>query len=132
MQSGGVHNWFSCVCVCALFFLIESLYPVKTKYIVADFSNGKEIYDEIEQQLSGIPVGILGKQRIIFALCLRFNALNYRILNYDMMINAWLVPWGTAHTEHNNQQNDQIFLSTSFTFSILHAIEFNYILISTF
>lgn len=38
---------------------IESLYPVKTKYIVADFSNGKEIYDEIEQQLSGIPVGIL-------------------------------------------------------------------------
>lgn len=42
-------------------FLTESLYPVKTKWIVADFSNGKEIYDEIEEQLNGIPVGILGK-----------------------------------------------------------------------
>lgn len=43
---------------------------MKTKYIVADFSNGKEIYDEIEQQLSGIPVGILGKllNDIIFSL----------------------------------------------------------------
>lgn len=44
-----------------LFCFVESLYSVKTKYIVADFSGGKEIYDEIEQQLSGIPVGILGK-----------------------------------------------------------------------
>lgn len=43
------------------FFRSESLYPVKTKYIVADFSHGKEIYEEIEKQLSGIPVGILGK-----------------------------------------------------------------------
>lgn len=46
--------------MCA-FVIVESKYSVKTKYIVADFSNGKEIYDEIEQQLSGIPVGILGK-----------------------------------------------------------------------
>lgn len=44
-----------------LFLLTESLYSVKTKYIVADFGSGKEIYDEIERQLSGIPVGILGK-----------------------------------------------------------------------
>lgn len=42
-------------------YLTESLYKVKTKYIVADFSCGKEIYDEIEKQLTGIPVGILGK-----------------------------------------------------------------------
>lgn len=51
-------------------FIAESLYPVKTKYIVADFSNGKEIYDEIERQLSGIPVGILGKlfQGFLFAV----------------------------------------------------------------
>lgn len=45
---------------------------MKTKYIVADFSNGKEIYDEIEQQLRGIPVGILGMllNGIIFSLYL--------------------------------------------------------------
>lgn len=51
-----------------IFLFAESLYPVKTKYIVADFSHGKEIYDEIEKQLSGIPVGILGKfQGLIFS-----------------------------------------------------------------
>ncbi|XP_026480547.1 inactive hydroxysteroid dehydrogenase-like protein 1 [Ctenocephalides felis] len=45
---------------------IESQYPVKTKTIVADFSKGQEIYKHIENELSGIPVGILvnnvGKQ----------------------------------------------------------------------
>lgn len=43
--------------------LTESLYPVKTKWIVADFSKGEEIYAQIEKQLSGIPVGILGKKQ---------------------------------------------------------------------
>ncbi|XP_055310940.1 hydroxysteroid dehydrogenase-like protein 1 isoform X2 [Sitodiplosis mosellana] len=38
---------------------IESLFPVQTKYVVADFSNGKEIYENIKYALSTIPVGIL-------------------------------------------------------------------------
>uniref|UniRef100_A0A1A9UVE8 Inactive hydroxysteroid dehydrogenase-like protein 1 n=1 Tax=Glossina austeni TaxID=7395 RepID=A0A1A9UVE8_GLOAU len=38
---------------------IESLYKTKTKWIVADFSKGKEIYKHIKQELLGIPVGIL-------------------------------------------------------------------------
>lgn len=42
------------------FVYTESKFPVKTKWIVADFSRGKEIYSDIEQELSGIPVGILG------------------------------------------------------------------------
>lgn len=62
---------FLCVCVCdrlrsnfnllLLPSIAESKYPVKTKWIVADFSRGKEIYDQIKQQLNGIPIGILGK-----------------------------------------------------------------------
>lgn len=42
-----------------LFFSVESLHPVKTKYIVADFGKGKEIYDDIKQQLQLLDVGIL-------------------------------------------------------------------------
>ncbi|CRK86576.1 CLUMA_CG000181, isoform A [Clunio marinus] len=38
---------------------IESTYSVKTKYIIADFGNGKEIYDDIRQQLHLLDVGIL-------------------------------------------------------------------------
>ncbi|XP_065355735.1 inactive hydroxysteroid dehydrogenase-like protein 1 [Calliphora vicina] len=38
---------------------IEAEYKVKTKWIAADFSQGKEIYKHIEQELAGIPVGIL-------------------------------------------------------------------------
>uniref|UniRef100_A0A1A9WL19 Uncharacterized protein n=1 Tax=Glossina brevipalpis TaxID=37001 RepID=A0A1A9WL19_9MUSC len=38
---------------------IENLYKTKTKWIVADFSKGKEIYEHIKQELLGIPVGIL-------------------------------------------------------------------------
>ena len=34
---------------------------MQTKYVVADFSNGKEIYDNIKYALSTIPVGILGE-----------------------------------------------------------------------
>lgn len=41
---------------------LESKFPVKTKWIVADFSKGEEIYKDIQQQLAGIPVGILGKK----------------------------------------------------------------------
>lgn len=39
----------------------ESLYPVKTKWIAADFSKGEAIYEHIEQQLTGLPIGILGE-----------------------------------------------------------------------
>ncbi|XP_075153827.1 inactive hydroxysteroid dehydrogenase-like protein 1 [Haematobia irritans] len=38
---------------------IETEFKVKTKWIAADFSKGKEIYGHIENELSGIPVGIL-------------------------------------------------------------------------
>lgn len=38
---------------------LESKYSVKTKYIVADFSQGKKIYDNIKKELETIPVGIL-------------------------------------------------------------------------
>lgn len=37
----------------------EAAYPVHTKFIVADFSNGKEIYQRIKQEIN-VPVGILG------------------------------------------------------------------------
>lgn len=37
----------------------EATYPVHTKYIVADFTNGKEIYNRIKHELN-VPVGILG------------------------------------------------------------------------
>lgn len=38
---------------------IEKDYPVKTKWITADFSEGEKTYKHIEQELAGIPVGIL-------------------------------------------------------------------------
>ncbi|XP_023301046.2 hydroxysteroid dehydrogenase-like protein 1 isoform X1 [Lucilia cuprina] len=38
---------------------IEAEYKVKTKWIAADFSKGREIYQHIENELAGIPVGIL-------------------------------------------------------------------------
>lgn len=38
----------------------ETDFNVKTKYIVADFSKGQPIYQRIENELAGIPVGILG------------------------------------------------------------------------
>lgn len=37
----------------------ESLYGVKTKYIVADFGTGKEIYDNIRRELQLLDIGIL-------------------------------------------------------------------------
>lgn len=40
---------------------IEAKYPVKTKWIAADFSKGVEIYDHILKELEGIDVGILGE-----------------------------------------------------------------------
>jgi 17beta-estradiol 17-dehydrogenase / very-long-chain 3-oxoacyl-CoA reductase len=42
-----------------LFNHSESTYAVKTKYIVADFSEGKHIYDNIRQQLQLLDVGVL-------------------------------------------------------------------------
>lgn len=38
----------------------ETEFDVKTKYIVADFSKGQSIYQSIENELAGIPIGILG------------------------------------------------------------------------
>ncbi|XP_055920438.1 inactive hydroxysteroid dehydrogenase-like protein 1 [Eupeodes corollae] len=38
---------------------IESEFKVKTKYIVADFAKGREVYEHIQKELEGIPVGIL-------------------------------------------------------------------------
>ncbi|XP_058447888.1 inactive hydroxysteroid dehydrogenase-like protein 1 [Malaya genurostris] len=38
---------------------IEKRYQVKTKWIAADFGQGRPIYDNIKQQLAGIPIGIL-------------------------------------------------------------------------
>lgn len=40
-------------------FFAESMYPIKTKYLVADFGNGKELYDEIKQQLQLLDIGVL-------------------------------------------------------------------------
>lgn len=42
-------------------FVTEEQYPIKTKYIVADFSQGQVIYKQIAKQLEGIDVGILGE-----------------------------------------------------------------------
>lgn len=39
---------------------LEMEHRVKTKFIVADFSRGRPIYQHIEKELQGIPVGILG------------------------------------------------------------------------
>lgn len=38
---------------------VESLYSVKTKHITADFSRGKEIYDDIRKELQLLDIGIL-------------------------------------------------------------------------
>lgn len=37
----------------------ESMYSVKTKYIVADFGEGKAIYDSIRQEIQLLDVGVL-------------------------------------------------------------------------
>ena len=39
----------------------ESKYNVETKVIVVDFTGGKEIYTEIEPQLMGLDIGVLGE-----------------------------------------------------------------------
>ncbi|XP_053694305.1 inactive hydroxysteroid dehydrogenase-like protein 1 [Sabethes cyaneus] len=38
---------------------IEQRYHVKTKWIAADFSQGRPVFDKLKQELAGIPVGIL-------------------------------------------------------------------------
>lgn len=40
---------------------IEQKHQVKTKWIAADFSQGRPIYDKLRRELDGIPVGILGE-----------------------------------------------------------------------
>lgn len=44
-----------------LCFVSETMYGVKTKIIVADFSKGQFVYEDIERELRDIPVGILGQ-----------------------------------------------------------------------
>lgn len=39
----------------------EREYAVKTKIIVADFAEGKSVYERVKQELKNIQVGILGK-----------------------------------------------------------------------
>lgn len=39
----------------------ETMYGVKTKIIVADFSKGQFVYEDIERELRDIPVGVLGQ-----------------------------------------------------------------------
>ena len=41
--------------------LSEQLFKVKTKIIVADFSNGLPIYEAIRDQLAGLDIGVLGR-----------------------------------------------------------------------
>lgn len=43
-------------------FVLEKLYGVKTKTIVADFSKGQSVFRTIEKQLQDTQVGILGKR----------------------------------------------------------------------
>lgn len=50
---------------------IESLHPVHTKYIIADFSSGREIYNRIKYELNSIPVGILGKKFVMVQKCVQ-------------------------------------------------------------
>uniref|UniRef100_A0A1A9ZCY9 Uncharacterized protein n=1 Tax=Glossina pallidipes TaxID=7398 RepID=A0A1A9ZCY9_GLOPL len=38
---------------------IENLYKTEVKWIVADFSKGKEVYEHIKEELLDIPIGIL-------------------------------------------------------------------------
>lgn len=46
-------------------FSVESTYAVQTKYIIADFSLGKDTYDRIKQELQqlSVPIGILGEEK---------------------------------------------------------------------
>lgn len=38
---------------------IEQRYQVKTKWVAADFTKGRPIYDKLRQELAGVPIGIL-------------------------------------------------------------------------
>jgi len=43
------------------FCLTESDYSVETKVVQADFSDGRNIYQRIANELSSVDIGILGK-----------------------------------------------------------------------
>lgn len=50
-----------------LYNVVEAKYPIKTKTIVADFSNSsEEFYQDIAEQLVEYPIGILGMHPIFF------------------------------------------------------------------
>ncbi|XP_055642784.1 inactive hydroxysteroid dehydrogenase-like protein 1 [Toxorhynchites rutilus septentrionalis] len=38
---------------------IEKCHQVKTKWIAADFSQGRPIYEKLQQELAGVPIGVL-------------------------------------------------------------------------
>lgn len=42
----------------------ELLYGVKTKCVVIDFNDGKDVYERLELELRDIPIGILGESWI--------------------------------------------------------------------
>ena len=41
-------------------FVAESKYHVSTRRVVADFTGGLDIYDNIEHQISDLDIGVLG------------------------------------------------------------------------
>lgn len=58
------HNWISLSSPftdLSLNFHTESEHKVKTKWIAVDFAKGREVYEQIEKELAGIEVGILGE-----------------------------------------------------------------------
>lgn len=61
--------------------IAESEYKVKTKWIAADFSKGREVYGHIENELAGIPVGILGKSKDSHISSLKIKCLFFFPVN---------------------------------------------------
>lgn len=66
------------------FLYIELKYPVKTKWIAADFSEGVKAYEHIQKELAGIPVGILG---------LYYYFLTIYIVPWCTCVDLWLIMW---------------------------------------
>lgn len=66
---------------------------IKIEVIVADFSKGKEIFEELAKQLKDIPIGILGNWDILIIYVLFMN-LNLCIIYLWMFLNlAFYATW---------------------------------------
>ncbi|KAL9928666.1 hydroxysteroid dehydrogenase-like protein 1 [Glossina fuscipes fuscipes] len=67
---------------------IENLYKTEVKWIVADFSKGKEVYEHLKQELLGIPIGILvnnvGCAYCPDELCTQSEDLLWNIINVNV------------------------------------------------